>query len=343
LEINTQSACAYKRKGEDKGMKKVGFLAIEEEPFISDIFENIWKMSGGKISVEMCRVSELELNMDVPYDLIIDRLSHCIPYYLQYSRTAYLKGTYVINNPFRFYVDKFFGYLAAKELGVPVPKTVLLPPKLFPRSFKNRDLKNMVYPIAWGEIIDYIGFPAYFKPAGGWGWRDVFKVEDFDELMYLYDRTGYDLMLLQENIEYDHYVRCFCLGRKHVMPIKYVPDAPHHQQYVVEHSHLTPTQGKLISQYACALSDVLDFDMNVCEFAIHKGVPVAIDFTNMVPDVNPHSIRWHYYDWLIETLTGVIIDYTENPRLPGIWKSAEKIFGKYYDFSSENSHQRYFV
>lgn len=310
-------------------MKKVGFLAGEEHPFISDMIDNLQNASSGEVTAELCAVPDLRLVMEPPYDLIIDRISHVMPYYLQYTKLAMLKGTYVINNPFRFYVEKFFGYLAARELGVPVPKTVLLPPKNPPEGFEDGDLANLVYPLDWEDIIDHVGFPAFFKPAGGWGWRDVYRVHDFDELMHYYDQSGSELMLLQQEVEYDHYVRCICLGKKYTMPIKYLTDRPYHEQYVVDHQHLTAEQGRKVHDYSCVLSDFLDFDMNVCEFAIKGNEITAIDFTNMVPDFNPGSIRWHYYDWVIETMTRVVLEYLEKPPAPGVWPSAWKVFNRY--------------
>lgn len=304
----------------------VGILAAKEEPLVHDLIEYINHNNDRGITAELCRIPEMNLEMKIPYSVIIDRISHVMPYYLQFAKEAMLQGCCVINNPFRFYVEKFFGFAAAREIGVPVPKTILLPPKYPGRNLDSDDLQNLAFPLDWKAITDFIGFPAYFKPAGGWGWRDVNRVTTFEELMEHYNESGKELMLLQEEICYNHYVRCFCFGRKYTMPIHYKPEAPFHEQYVVDHEHLTPEQGEKIHRYACALSDVLDFDMNVCEFAICNDEPIAIDFTNMVPDMNPDSIRWHYYGWAVEHLGKTAIEYVDNPPAPGAWKSAEAMF-----------------
>ncbi|MFP4497666.1 MAG: RimK family alpha-L-glutamate ligase [Vulcanimicrobiota bacterium] len=308
-------------------MKQVGFLASQDEPFLSDLMKSLIETGekmGEEIKVELCRIPELRLDRTPPYDLILDRISHVMPYYLQFCKQAVLNGTYVINNPFRFYVDKYFGFAVAKELGVSIPRTALLPPRKHPDGLDEHDLVNMVFPLDWKDILGYVGFPAFLKPAGGWGWRDVYKVHNMEELMYYYHLSGKELMLLQENIDYDHYVRCFCLGRKYTMPIKYHPYAALHEKYVIDHNHLTPEQGEKVHRFAVTLSDALDFDMNVCEFAFRNGEPIAIDFTNMVPDVHPESIRWHYYNWVIETLAKVIVEYLEKPGHPQMWKSLDR-------------------
>jgi len=315
--------------------KIIGLLAANETPLLGDLIEVINNGNDRGITAEICKIPELNLEMEIPYSVIIDRISHVTPYYLQYSKIAMLKGCYVINNPFRFYVEKFFGFATAREIGIPIPRTILLPPKEPRKGVDPEDLHNLIYPLNWEEIVEFIGFPAFFKPAGGWGWRDVNKIHNFEELKNHYDESGEELMLLQEEIEYDHYVRCLCFGRKYTMPIHYRPDAPFHEQYVVDHQHMTPEQGRKVHQYAVDLSNILDFDMNVCEFAFRDGEPIAIDFTNMVPDMNPESIRWHYYEWALIHLAKVAIEYAENPPIPGVWKSAESMFLKNYEAIQE--------
>jgi hypothetical protein len=38
-------------------------------------------------------------------------------------------------------------------------------------------------------------------------------------------------MMLQENIEFDEYYRCYGIGRKHVHVMRYNPLAPHAERY----------------------------------------------------------------------------------------------------------------
>ena len=47
--------------------------------------------------------------------MIIDRISHDLPFYRSYLKNAVLTGTEVINNPFWWSADdKFFNYALAK-------------------------------------------------------------------------------------------------------------------------------------------------------------------------------------------------------------------------------------
>ena len=47
------------------------------------------------------------------------------------------------------------------------------------------------------------------------------------------------------------------------------------------------------------LNVALGFDMNTCEFAIRDGVPYAIDFLNVAPDMDYHSVGPHYFVWVV--------------------------------------------
>lgn len=298
---------------------EIGILAGNEGPFPGKLIEKINEMNIDGIRAEMCVIPDISLEWRSPYKVIIDRISHAIPYYCEFCKKAMIDGTYVINNPFRFFSDKFFGYCIAKEMGIPVPRTVALPSKEYKKGIEADDLTNLKYPLNWEEIVEYVKFPAVLKPADGYGWRDVTVVQNFEELMKAYDESKQLIMTLQEFIDFDQYVRCFCLGKKYTMPIRYEPKEPHHRRYVVDHQHLTPEMGEKTVKYSIELSKVLDYDMNACEFAIKDGVPYAIDFINLVPDSHPDSIRHHYFDWVVENMAKVAIEYVQKPATMGAW------------------------
>ena len=84
------------------------------------------------------------------YDVIVDRISHDIPFYRSFLKNAVLTGTKVINNPFWWSADdKFFNYALAAKLGVAVPPTVLLPHKKHPTGTTDRSMRNLKYPLDW--------------------------------------------------------------------------------------------------------------------------------------------------------------------------------------------------
>ena len=57
----------------------------------------------------------------VPYAVIVDRISHDVPFYRSYLKNAVLTGTQVINNPFWWSADdKFFNYALAEKSAWPL-------------------------------------------------------------------------------------------------------------------------------------------------------------------------------------------------------------------------------
>ena len=100
------------------------------------------------------------------YAVIVDRISHDIPFYRAYLKNAVLSGTVVINNPFWWSADdKFFNYALATKLGVAIPPTVILPHKEHPAGHDRSLHAQPDIPHRTGKkSFDYIGFPAFLKP-----------------------------------------------------------------------------------------------------------------------------------------------------------------------------------
>jgi glutathione synthase/RimK-type ligase-like ATP-grasp enzyme len=78
---------------------------------------------------ELAKIDATPENFTKKYDVLVDRISHEVPFYRFHLKAAMLAGTYVINDPFWFSADdKFFGFSLATRIGVTVPRTVMLPP-----------------------------------------------------------------------------------------------------------------------------------------------------------------------------------------------------------------------
>lgn len=256
------------------------------------------------VAAEWCQVPPWKLGQTCPYRVIVDRISHVYEFYRPVLKAAALQGCYVMNNPFWFLADdKFFNYSLAQQLGVAIPRTVLLPSREHDeRVLEPGDLHNLVVPstrLPWGELVEAIGFPAILKPYDGYGWREVYRVDSLEHLQQVYNESMMDVMMLQEFIEFDHYVRCFVVGAQWVLPTHYDPVA---RRYIVDHNHLTPQLGSEIVRQSILLNQALGYDINTVEFAIRDGVPYAIDFMNPVPDARPEVISHLYFGWLIDHL-----------------------------------------
>ena len=291
-------------------MIKVGIIS-GQETFTKTLLEELNRRPG--VEAEWVKLGPQSLSQPCPYNVIIDRLSHCYEFYQAYLKKAALDGAYVINNPFRFLCDdKFFNYGLARSLGVPVPKTVLLPSKEYDdRVLEREDLHNLKPEIDWGAIEAEIGFPAIFKPFDGYGWREVYKVGNLEQLIELYDDSMMDVMMLQEFIDFEHYVRCFVVGTNRVLPTRYDPI---NRRYIVDHEHLSPELGRQINHACHLLCSHLGYDMNTVEFAIRDGVPYAIDFMNPVPEAKPEVITPPYFSWLVENVCDFVMEVGNQRR-----------------------------
>jgi hypothetical protein len=218
-----------------------------------------------------------------------------------------LQGVKVVNNPFMWTADdKFFEAGLAEKLGVAHPKTVVLPNKEYIPGIKHDEsLRNLVYPMDWDGILSYIGLPCVLKDAHGGGWRDVYICQTKEELIYHYNQSGLLTMVLQEFIDFDHYVRCLCIGQERVLPMRY---SPKERKYYVDHAHLSEEMGERIVSDALKLVRALDYDMNSAEFAIRDGVPYVIDYMNPAPDMDIYSLTPHYFEWAVQNMADMAIN-----------------------------------
>jgi predicted flap endonuclease-1-like 5' DNA nuclease/glutathione synthase/RimK-type ligase-like ATP-grasp enzyme len=282
-----------------KPIKKIGILFGMEDSYPWAFIDKINAMNVEGIVAEPVTVDQVIQGETSGYAVIVDRISQDVPFYRAYLKNAAITGTAVINNPFWWSADeKFFNNSLALKVGVPVPKTVLLPSKERPDDTSEQSFRNLKFPISWESIFKHIGFPAFMKPHSGGGWKSVYKVENPDELFKAYDETDKLVMMLQENIDFEEYYRCYYVGgRVRVMP--YEPRNPHHLRYVLD-AEPNPETLATVEDYVVRLCEALGYDFNTVEFAIRDGVPYAIDFCNPAPDAELTSVGQENFDWVVQ-------------------------------------------
>jgi hypothetical protein len=294
------------------GVKKVGLIVGREWSFPPAFLEEVNGRNAGVVA-EYPKLGGSKMNEPVEYAVLIDRISHEIPYYRAYLKNAMLQGSYCINNPFWWSADdKFFGASLITKMGIASPKTVVLPMKSYPEGVVSESLRNLTYPLDWDAIVAYTGLPAILKDAWGGGWKNVYKVNSVDELIRAYNETGTLCMILQEFIDFDQFVRCICVGQENIMPIKY---DPRNRRYLVEHDHLSGELGTRIVEDARKINRVMGYDMNSIEFAVRDGVPYAIDFMNPAPDMDINSITPHYFEWAVKAMADLAIEMALTPKV----------------------------
>jgi glutathione synthase/RimK-type ligase-like ATP-grasp enzyme len=285
-------------------MKKIGILHGMENTFPQAFVERVNQKAEKGIIAEPVMIDKVEQAVATDYAVIIDRISQDVPFYRAYLKNAALCGTAVINNPFWWSADeKFFNNCLAVKLGVPVPKTVLLPSKERPTNTSETSFRNLKMPLDWEYMFEQIGFPAYMKPHDGGGWKSVYKVNDVQDMWNKHGETEQLIMMLQEEIIFTDYYRCYCLGGKYVHIMPYEPRNPHHLRYATKPKTEGAAHKKLmatIKDYVLKLNHALGYDFNTVEFAIRDGIPYAIDFCNPAPDADVHSVGQENFDWIVE-------------------------------------------
>ncbi len=293
-------------------MKKIGVLFGMENTFPGALVERINSYDLDDVRAEFVEVGGVEMAEPCGYAVIVDRISHDMPFYRAYLKNAALTGTQVINNPFWWSADdKFFNYALAKKLGVAVPKTVLLPHKMFPPEINEQSVRNLEFPLNWQGIFEYVGFPAFLKPHDGGGWRDVFHVHNPDEFFHAYDQSRDLCMTLQAAVKFREYFRCYVVGQEEVRIMPYDPSQPHHMRYVMDPPEYDPALLARVEKDALTLCKALGYDLNTVEFAVEDGVPYAIDFMNPAPDADLHSVGAASFEWIVDKVAKLAVKKAE--------------------------------
>jgi glutathione synthase/RimK-type ligase-like ATP-grasp enzyme len=286
---------------------RIGVLRGRENSFPDAFIAKVNSMDRG-VTAEYIQLGGTKLNEEVPYRVVLDRMSHEVPYYSVYLKMAMLQGAYVINNTFwRIADDKFFGYAVAEKLGIKEPRTVVLPNLEYVDDVTADSLRNM-WPTDFAMYLDYVGAPCIMKPAHGGGWKDVNKIHNLEELAFHYQRSSSKTMMLQEFITWDTYIRVPTIGRRWARGIRYDP-APmgmggYNQDYDVLPRALRDTSEELSLRF----NQALGYDMNALEFAVKDGDFYGIDLTNYTPDLDYRSLKDAHFPWAVEKMAEFAVE-----------------------------------
>lgn len=288
-------------------MNKIGILFGQENSFPPAFVECVNQKAGCEMHAEFVRIDKVVQGEPCGYDVIIDRISQDVPFYRGFLKNAALTGTAVINNPFWWSADeKFFNNSLATKIGVAVPRTVLLPSHQVPPDTGDLSFRNLAYPMDWEAIFAYVGWPAYFKPFAGGGWKNVYKLNNPEQFFRAYGETGQLVMMLQEEVVFDMYFRCYSIDQRHVKVMNYEPRHPYHLRYQTDWQapqHILEQVRWGVQQ----LNEYLGYDLNTVEFAIRDGVPLAIDFCNPAPDAEVTSVGQANFDWVVDAVSDMAI------------------------------------
>lgn len=255
-----------------------------------------------RFAVERVTIEPFALRQPVRYDVVLDRLTHWYHTSREWIKKAVVHDdTYVLNNPFTLQaMEKHTSYAAMMRLGLPIPATVLLPPKEYePQPDLQMTLESYARYFDLGEIGQRVGYPAYLKPYDGGAWRGVSRVEDEASLRRAYEASGRQVMHLQAAVDpFDLFVRVLAVGPQ-VNVIKYDPTAPLHERYRVDFDFVDGEEWQLLSDLAMTINTFFNWDFNSVEALRSEGVFYPIDFANACPDSQVTSLHFHI-PWLVK-------------------------------------------
>jgi glutathione synthase/RimK-type ligase-like ATP-grasp enzyme len=287
---------------------KIGLLIGRERSFPDALIEEINSRNQG-VTAEYVKVGEVTTTEPSEYRVILDRISHEVTFYQPFLKKAILSGTEVINNPFwKLADDKFFGTALIERLGIAVPKSLIIPSQTYPDSTSSESLSNLKHPLDWEAMTRYTGLPAILKPHWGGGWKDVHRINSVEELIAVYNTTGKLVMMLQEFIDWQQYVRCICIGKKKILITNWDPRKPHFERYLGMVQELDAALKDRIQSDAILINEALGYDMNTVEFGVRDGIPYAIDFMNSAPDFDITSLTENYFPWVVNALADLLIE-----------------------------------
>lgn len=254
-------------------------------------------------NVERVTIEPFLLRQPVRYAVLLDRLTHWYHPSREWIKKAVVfNDLYVFNNPFTLQsMEKHTSYAAMMRLGLPVPRTVLLPPKEY-EGVADLEVTLGQYARMFdlNEVVQQVGFPCYMKPFDGGAWRGVSRIENEEQLRDAYDQSGRSIMHLQEAIEpYDLFVRALAVGPQ-VNVIRYDPAAPMHDRYKIDFNFVDADEWQLLSDMVLTINSFFNWDFNSCESLRKGGQFYPIDFANACPDSQVTSLHYHL-PWLVKS------------------------------------------
>lgn len=252
--------------------------------------------------VERVMIEPYDLQQPCKYSVVLDRLTHWYHTSREWiKKSVLLNDLYVLNNPWAVQsMEKQTTYCAMMRLGLPIPRTWMVPPKSYERT-KDLEytLRNYAKLFDLGSIGRDLDYPLFMKPYDGGGWVGVSKIDNEGELRTSYEQSGKNVMHLQAAVSpYEHFMRCVGLGPQ-VKLINYDPSAPLHGRYVTGHPQLSTADQDWLRKCTLIINAFFLWDFNSCEALSKDGVWHPIDYANPCPDSQVTSLHWHF-PWYIK-------------------------------------------
>ena len=275
---------------------KIGILELKSDPFVIDVASRL-----SDLPVEFLSFAEARAPVSTDYRVVIDRMSFDHAYLKEMVKNMSLDGTYVINNPFAVSVNsKLVEAKVCQALGIPSPKSIVLPdPALRAES------PGVVVEPNWEKVADEIGLPCILKPVYGYGWVDVYEVNTVMELKQRYAAGAGRIWLVQQKVGYSQYYRVFCIDKRDVLFIRWIPRPLGMGEYL--HTEAGGAAESRVVEQMMRLHSCLDMDINVVEWCVDdRGQGWVIDALNEVPDMPKERMPPEHYWWIVDRFAACV-------------------------------------
>jgi hypothetical protein len=289
---------------------QVGILESRNDRFMADVASHLHALYG--VTAQFLSWGEQRIPLECEYRVVVDRLSFRYPFLNEVMKSLALGGTYVINNPFAASAtNKMLDIGLGSHIGINFPRTIVLPDRA-----AVTETEGLVAEPNLGRVGDELGFPCVVKPFNGYAWEDVHVVGSIEELQNLYNvLAGRKVLLAQQLIKFRDYYRVFCIDRRDVLFIKWIPKPFALGQYLYSEEDSIVGDRKGLTDLTIKLNSALDLDVNVIEWCVDDaGQWWVIDAFNEVPDVSKEALPPQYYSWIIGRFVACIKDKLDSDK-----------------------------
>ena len=254
----------------------------------------------------------------VEWDTIVDRIGTMVPTGGILLDKAVYTGCQVFNRPISIDESKARDYMIASMFGFLVPRTVVLPQGSYIRArMAGGDEHAIELDIDLDEAVRWVGgYPCYFKKANGGGRAHVYRVKNKAELFEMYQMTREHLMILQESIDIEKYIRTFCFGTK-VAHTCYDVEKPDGQKYSWPDGILNEEERTYLDNVMPALAGALGTPFCTMEITKNRrdGRWYFIDITNGCNfDMREGELSSPIFHVAKTLLLDEVVNWSLNPR-----------------------------
>lgn len=296
----------------------IGVLHGREETFPAAVIQEINEREGS-VRAESIVLGGLFPTTEPDHVVVLDRISHLVPFYRSYLRQQARVGAHILPEPVALQaLDRLIVSQVALELEIPSLPLVALPTKNHPPGVTGDDLNNLVYPLPWESILERVGFPAVFRPVRLQNNARV-AVNSLRQLWDAYALTADRQVVLQTFCPTDERVMVLIIGDQSLV-LSYDPG---HVESAVTLADSSPTTYRERPKYllsatvapeleasvkamSIALLNRCQLTMAGVEWCIVDGQPRLVDL-HCCPDLDWWSLNEANFTWAVNACADLLL------------------------------------